>query len=250
MDLIYGPVTSQRFGSVLGVNLLGQVKVCSYNCVYCHLGPTEITMNKIRKEYVFPEVSQLREAFYKYVQQNVVSEAIVISGNGEPTLHPQFDECVQALLELRETHLPGKKIFVLSNGAHLDSKKVVLGMNQLDERVFKVDAGQDTDIAKVNDPLVRINMTKLLSGVRKLKDCIVQSLFVGGEISNATPEAIEDWIEVIGMIKPKAVQLCTMSRPGFSPRVHAVTEDVLDGIAFRLKKRVALECEVFPAHKT
>lgn len=250
MDLIYGPVKSLRYGSTLGVNLLGASKVCSYNCLYCHLGPTELTMNKIRKDYEFPALEQIKTAFREYIKKSVPTDHIVISGNGEPTLYPQFEEAAQLVMELRNEHLPQTKVICLSNGAHLDSKKVVAGMNLLDERVIKVDAGNDGLMQKINDPLVRINLAKFLSGVRKLSDCVVQALFVDGDAGNSSNEALDDWIEVIGMIKPKSVQLCTLSRPCFNPNARALDEDALYGIAFKLKKRTGLESQVFAAQKS
>ncbi len=109
MNLVYGPVKSLRYGSTLGVNLLGAEKVCSYNCVYCSLGPTELTMNKARKTYAFPALDQIKTAFKDYIAKSVPVDAIVLSGNGEPTLHPEFDEAMKMLIELRQEHLPGKK---------------------------------------------------------------------------------------------------------------------------------------------
>lgn len=249
MELIYGPVTSLRYGSTLGVNLLGAEKVCSYNCVYCHLGATQLTMNKVRKDYEFPSLESIKTAFREYIKKSVRTDAIVISGNGEPTLYPQFEEAAQMLVELRNEHIPGTKLVVLSNGAHLDNKKVIQGMNLLDERVIKLDAGNDGLMQRINDPLVRINMTKFLSSLRKLSDCTVQALFVQGEITNTSPEALEEWIEVVGMIKPKNVQICTITRPGFRPEFRAVDDDTLYGIAFKLKKRTGLEAQVFVANK-
>lgn len=246
MDLIYGPVSSQRYGTTLGVNLLGREKVCSYNCVYCSLGPTALTMNKVRKDYVFPALDDIRDAFRQYIKKSVPVDAVVVSGNGEPTLYPEFDAAMALMQSLREEHLPGKKIIVLTNGAHLDSKKTVAGLNLADERVIKVDAGNDNLLQKVNDPLIRINMAKFLNGVHKLKDCTVQSLFFAGDIDNTVNEAVEEWIEVIGMIKPKAIQLCTLSRPSKThPGLKSVDEDTLYSIAFKLKKRTNLEANVF-----
>lgn len=234
----------------MGVNLLGAEKVCSYNCVYCHLGPTQMTMNKIRKDYEFPSLERLRQAFREYIQQPVPVDAVVVSGNGEPTLYTDFEEAIKTLVELRDEHLPGKKIIVLSNGAHLDSKKVVAGMNLVDERVIKLDAGNDLLMQKVNDPLIRINMAKFLSSLRKLKDVTVQSLFFSGEFDNTTSDVIEEWIEVMGMIKPKAVQLCTLSRPSqVNTRLLPVDEDSLYSIAFKLKKRTSLEAQVFTGQR-
>ena len=234
----------------MGVNLLGKEKVCSYNCAYCHLGPTILTMNKVRKDYEFPSLDHLRAAFREYIKKSVPINAVVVSGNGEPTLYPQFEEAAQAIVELRNEHLPGTKIVVLSNGAHLDNKRVIQGMNLFEERVIKIDAGNDALMQRINDPLVRINMAKFLANVRKLSDCTVQSLFVEGEFSNITPEAIDEWIEVVGMIKPKSVQLCTLTRAGFRPEVRKVEDDTLYSIAFKLKKRTGLEGQVFVSQKS
>lgn len=246
MDLVYGPVTSQRYGSTLGVNLLGSEKVCSYNCVYCSLGPTELTMNKVRKGHVFPALDDIRQAFRTYIKKSVPMEAVVVSGNGEPTLYPEFDEAIKMIKELRDEHVPGKKVIVLTNGAHLDSKKVVHGLNLADERVIKVDAGNDILLQKVNDPLIRINMAKFLSGVHRLKDCVVQSMFFSGTVDNTENEFLEEWIEVLGMIKPKGIQICTLTRPTpVMPGLKAVDEDTLYSIAFKLKKRTNLEASVF-----
>ncbi len=247
MELVYGPVTSHRYGTTLGVNLLGREKVCSYNCVYCGLGPTSLTMNKVRKDYIFPSLDDLRDAFRQYIKKSVPVDAVVVSGNGEPTLYPEFDEAMRMIHHLREEHLPGKKIVVLTNGAHLDSKKAVAGLGLADERVIKIDAGNDSLLQKVNDPLIRINMAKFLNGVHKLKDCTVQSLFFTGDIDNTLNEAIEDWIEVLGMVKPKTIQICTLTRPSKTlPSLKAVDEDTLYSIAFKLKKRTGLEANVFP----
>ncbi len=250
MDLVYGPVKSLRYGTTLGINLLGNEKVCSYNCVYCGLGPTVLTMNKVRKDYAFPNLDQIKTGFKQYISKSVPMEAIVLSGNGEPTLYPDFDEAMKLIVELRGEHLPRTPIVVLSNGAHLDNKKVVTGLNLADERVIKVDAGNDGLLQKVNDPLIRINMAKFLSGARKLKDVSVQSLFFTGEIDNSLGDALDDWMEIMGMIKPKAIQITTITRPTpVMPGLKALDEDALYSIAFKLKKRTTLEASVYPNPK-
>lgn len=207
-------------------------------------------MNKIRKEYAFPSLEQIKSAFREYIKQTVVVDAVVISGNGEPTLHSDFDEAMKLIVDLRDQHLPGKKIIVLTNGAHLDSKRIITGLNLIDERVIKLDAGSDLLIKKINSPLIRMNMGKFLSQLRKLKDCTTQSLFIQGVADNTTNDSIEDWIEVLGMIKPKSVQICTLTRPAPNSELKAVDEDTLYSIAFKLKKRTGLEAEVFAAQRS
>lgn len=249
MDIVYGPFESSRFGHSMGINLLGAQKVCSYNCIYCDLGPSILTMNKIRKSYEFPTLDQVQVSFREYIRKSVPIETILVSGKGEPTLHPDFDDAIKLILELRDEHLPKRKVIVLSNAAHLDGKKVVTGMNLADERVIKIDAGNDAFLQKVNDPLIRLNMAKFLSGIPKLKDCIVQAMFFNGDVSNISAEHVEDWIEVLGMVKPKHVQICTITRPA-GASLKAVEEDDLYSIAFKLKKRTGLEATVFAAQKS
>ena len=250
MQLIHGPTPSKRYGLTMGVNLLGPRKVCSYDCIYCSLGPTQLTMNTVRKGYVFPTAEDLRAAFRDYIVKSVRTDAILVSGNGDPTLHGEFDLMMQVLKGLRDEHLPGVRLVVLTNGAHLDQKRVVNGLNLADERVIKVDAGNDVMLQKVNQPLVRMNLSKFISNFRKLSPYVVQALFVRGEVDNTGADAIDDWIEILGMLKPSAVQLCTLDRPApLYPGLTAADEDTLYGIAFKLKKRTGLEAKVFGVQK-
>jgi wyosine [tRNA(Phe)-imidazoG37] synthetase (radical SAM superfamily) len=246
MQTVYGPIKSLRYGSSMGINLLGAEKVCSYNCVYCSLGATQLTMNKIRKDYVFPTADEISQSFKNFIKLPHPVDAVVLSGNGEPTLYPGFDEIVKVLVQLRNEHLPGKPLIALTNGAHLDNKKVVQGLNLLDDRVIKLDAGNDKVMQLVNDPLIRINMAKFLSHLQRLTNTTIQSHFFKGSVDNTTNEAIEEWIEVVGMIKPKAIQLMTITRETpLKPDLVAVDEDTLYSIAFKLKKRTSLEARVF-----
>ena len=248
IELAYGPVQSLRYGLTLGVNVLGREKVCSFDCGYCDLGLSKMTLQYARKEYQFPNVDMIVSSVRKAVSE-LKSEvtALVVSGNGEPTLHPDFDEIIKALLPLRHEILLGRPLIVFTNGAHLDVKKVVAGLNEADERVVKLDAGNDATLKMVNSPLVRTSVEKIMDGIKKLKDFHIQSMFVKGEVDNTTPERIDEWIEVMGILKPKSVQLMTLTRPPAMQNFLAVEEDTLYSIAHKLKKRTQLEANVYSA---
>jgi wyosine [tRNA(Phe)-imidazoG37] synthetase (radical SAM superfamily) len=246
MPLVYGPIESRRFGPSLGINCLGREKLCSFDCPYCDLERSEITMSRIRKETRFPDrskiVNEAREALREHGE---TCNAITLSGNGEPTLYPEFEELVTDLKQVRLELAPKAKLVVLSNGAHLDSKKVIGGMNNVDVRAIKLDAGSDKVLKAVNAPLVRRNLAQFLEGIKKLDDCVIQSMFVTGSTDNTGSADVDEWVELIGMIKPVGVHLMTINRPPNTKTVRPVDDDSLYSIAFKLKKRTQIEAQVF-----
>lgn len=250
-ELVYGPVQSRRLGLSLGINPLGSVKLCSFDCPFCHLGRSVVRMNQIRKEVVFPTVDEIEKALRDKIRElkkekEQPFQTLTISGNGEPTLHPEFDTLVERTLSVRDEMLIKAPLVILTNGAHMDSKKIILGLNKLDERMLKIDVGSDRMMKVVNDPLIRGNIARIVTGTRKLKDVIVQSLFAKGIADNTKNEDIEDWIEVIGMIKPKIVHIYSVYQPTAIPGILKVDEDTLYTIASKLKRRTQIESLVFP----
>lgn len=249
-DLIYGPVESRRYGRSLGINLLGSQKACSFDCVYCELGRSELRMNQIKKDLNFADLGDLKKRLTERIRvlnakEDTYFDSIVLSGNGEPTLYPHFYDAVEIIMAAQQELCPDAKVVALTNAAHLDNKKVVAGLNSLDERVVKVDAGNVQLFKRLNNPLIRGDLDKVLAGIRRLDDCVVQSMFIQGAIDNTRNEHIEEWIEVVGMIRPKSVQIYTLDRVPASSDLKKVDEDTLHVIASKLKRRTQIESIVF-----
>ncbi len=241
------PFHSRRYGRCLDINLLGPQKLCSFDCPYCNLGPSVQRLNLIKKgELQLPTKAEVLDQFrIKTLEYRGTFDHVILSGNGEPTLHPEFAEIVTDLaLIKRELEIKGK-FLLLSNGAHFENKNIVTAANLFDERVIKLDAGNDRTLKKVNQPLVRANVNKIYTNMRKLKDVIIQSFFVTGSADNTSNEAIEDWMEVIGIIKPKLVQICTINQTPALSSVLPASEDTLYTIASKLKRRIQIESNVF-----
>lgn len=246
--LVYGPVLSRRLQKSLGVNVLGNQKICSFNCTYCDLGPTTLTMNQIRREYPYPTMESILSA----IKEKLIDlgkdqyEFITLSGNGEPLLHPQITEIINGLIEIRNQLAPHAKLAILSNGAHIQSRKLIYALNGLDERIIKMDAGSTAQMKKINEPLIRLTVDHLAQDIKKLKDCTIQSTFVEGAVANTANEHIEDWLEIVGMIQPKKLQLMTPTRNMRRTDAQAVTEDTLETIASRVRRRLpSIEISVF-----
>jgi wyosine [tRNA(Phe)-imidazoG37] synthetase (radical SAM superfamily) len=247
--IVYGPFTTPNNGTALGLNILGAVhKVCAFDCPYCDLGTTELRLNKVKRDVEFPTPTEIKTALIEKLrdlhENGPACESICISGNGEPTLHPDFPEVVQAILEARDLWAAGRPVYVLSSGANLESRKVIEALNLLDERVIKIDAGNEKLFKQLNAPLSRMTLSRVIDGLRGLKDCSVQSLFVKGIVSNTAPTDIDDWVEVIALIKPKQVYISTITRQPAVMGVLCVDENTLYMIASRLERKTQMRAVV------
>ena len=250
--IAYGPLQLAPFGNVVGVNVLGDgMKVCSFDCPYCDLGPTELRLNRLKNDVSFPTPEEVRvaltDALGKIHREGPAIDGLMISGNGEPTLHPDFPDVVKAILAARDAWYPGKPVSVHTNGANLDTRKIYEALNLLEARVVKIDAGNEKTFKHISAPLSRTNLARVLAGSRKLKDVIVQSMFVKGAADNTQTPDIDDWLEVIAILKPKAVHIQGMSRPSLAnPGLIRCDEDTLYAIASRLERKTSIKAVVLP----
>lgn len=247
---VYGPIQSRRLGRSLGINFLGNNrKICSFDCVYCDLGPTNIRMNEIKKAGALPLKEDLIAAIghelAKHNQNKLQIDTISVVGNGEPTLHPDFDDLTKELARLRDEYFPGVPLSILTNGANLDQRKVLAGLKYIDNKIVKLDAGSDKLVKLVNRPLVKESAESLISGARKLQGVVIQSLFVQGAVDNTKNEDIDEWMEAVGMIRPELVQIYSLDRIPAVPGLKKPDEDTLYTIAAKLEKRTRLSWKVF-----
>ncbi len=248
-DVVYGPFHSRRYGSSLGINILGRgQKICSFNCIYCEIGKTNVTMGAIKKSTPFldpEELDQLiRVGMRKVIAQNIKIDVISVVGNGEPTLYPHFDIFSKKVAIARNEILPKIPLLVFSNCTQLHNKKIIKGLNVYDERVMKLDAGNDIQLKNINAPLVKDSMKKIINNTRRLKNLIIQSMFIKGIATNMERTDLDEWIEAIALIKPKKVQVYTVERVPPVSGIQKLTADELYTIKALLCKRVSIPIDV------
>ena len=58
-------------------------------------------------------------------------DVITFSGNGEPTLHPEFGGVIDDTIALRDRYFPGVKVSVLSNATRLGNPDVVRALGEV-----------------------------------------------------------------------------------------------------------------------
>jgi wyosine [tRNA(Phe)-imidazoG37] synthetase (radical SAM superfamily) len=250
-DLTHALHDTRAFGRTIEIDLFGaKAKICSFDCPYCDLGATEVRLNKLKEAGFVPSAAEILENAQKHFREihekGPGVDSIVISGNGEPTLHPEFPEIVAGLMALRDVWLAEKPIALLTNGCHLDQRRVNEAVNKLDQRVVKVDVGNERLFKALNAPLSRVTLQKVIGGIRLLKDVTIRAMFVQGAVDNTQANDVEDWIEVVGLLKPKAVHITGLSRPAHTLGLRRCDEDTLHTIATKLERRTGLKALILP----
>ena len=96
---VFGPIRSRRLGSSLGINLLPeQGKLCNFDCIYCECGWNRDG----RGDRKLPTAEDVRKALTEKLEACAASgtpiDSITFSGDGEPTLNPDFPAIIDLTL--------------------------------------------------------------------------------------------------------------------------------------------------------
>lgn len=217
---LFGPVPSRRLGRSLGVDLV-PFKTCSYDCIYCQLGPT--TCKTVERKPWVP-----LEAVVAQFQERLSSKPdyITLSGSGEPTLNSQVGEMIAKIKTL--TDIP---VAVLTNGSLLWLKEVRRQLIGADLVIPSLDAGEEAEFQMVNRPHGEISFQNMLDGLVAFRQEFsggywLEVMVVGGYTD--TVAQIEKLAACVDRIQPDRVQLNTVTRPGAEKTAVAVSPKQLD----------------------
>ena len=233
--IIYGPIQSRRIGSSLGVNVLPpKVKTCSFDCLYCQYGWTDFALVETAE---YPKPEEVRKALETALEElKEPPRWITFSGNGEPTLHPEFDHIVDIVIAVRDERAPSSGTAILSNSTMVHRPEIRKALAKLDLRIMKLDAGTPEMFASYSRPAPGFTFDRLLEGLAALDDVTIQSLFTKGTSGNFSEENIAAWIGCLKSIDPVMVQIYSLDRGFPSREIEKLTPGELEGIERRLKE--------------
>lgn len=231
-DNIVGPIHSRRLGISLGVNLLPKdAKVCSFDCLYCECG-----WNKDHKGGRFPNADAVMEELEAKLKEEVAEgrsiDVITFAGNGEPTLHPDFDRVIDRTIELRDQYYPNAKVSVLSNATRMTDPKVHAALLKVDNNILKIDGAFDETIHLIDQPNDKnYSVRYIVEGMKSFKgQLIVQTMFVRGMhdgkvVDNTTPEEVSAWCDLMREIRPHQIMVYSLDRPTPEPNLVKVSKE-------------------------
>ena len=204
---IYGPVPSRRLGRSLGVDVIPH-KICSYDCIYCQLGnTTDKTINR----KAFYRTSLILDELKEFLKQNIEVDYITFSGSGEPTLNSDIGEMISQVKLITDI-----SIVVLTNGSLLWDENVRYALKEADIVMPSMDAVSDEVFEMINRPDERLEIFKVLDGLRKFSESFqgkiyLEMMFVKG--INDSEYEVNKMREFIQKLRIDKIQLNTVVRP-------------------------------------
>ena len=249
--LVFGPIKSRRLGKSLGINLMPEIgKICSFDCIYCECGwnPEDKHNSGIPQKEIFEQTLEKRLQELKGTADE--PDSITFSGNGEPTLHPDFVEIINITIKLRDLYIPNAKISVLTNGTMLHKKEIFDAISKVDNNIIKIDGGTYETIKSINKPNVNFDLEKYINILQEFNgDLIIQTCFLKGEhngvkIDNTTEDEINLWIEHIKKINPRKTMIYAIDRETPEKNLEKISQSELEKIADKLRQ-FGFEVECF-----
>ncbi|MFI3289591.1 MAG: radical SAM protein [Rikenellaceae bacterium] len=252
-DLIFGPIRSRRLGISLGVNLLPQhAKICNFDCIYCECGSnTERKGEPQERRFSNRDDvrTALRQTLINMRNQGELPDVITFAGNGEPTLHPEFEQIIEETIQTRNEIAPEAKISVLSNATTLARESVVRALKRVDNPILKIDSAIESVAQIINRPAPNYSVERVIDQLSSLKgECIVQSMFLRGTVDgvtfdNTTENEVSNWLEAIEKIAPRQVMIYSLDRDTPCQGLQKIEREELQKIAQRVEL-LGIRCPV------
>ena len=248
-NMIFGPVRSRRLGLSLGINLLPtDCKLCSFNCIYCECGWT-LGGQHPRFNDKDAVLMMLEERLVEMVLGGTPPDVLTFAGNGEPTMHPHFEEIVESVVALRDKFCPNAKVSVLTNATMLHRESVRRALRKVDNPILKLDSAFDSTVQLIDKPLGHYSVADVVEKMKLFEgECIVQTMFLRGEfegevVDNTTEEEVAAWLRLVEEIGPRSVMVYTIDRDTPAPNLEKVPIEELKAIAERVRA-LGIECSV------
>lgn len=228
-SLTFGPITSRRFGTSLGIDLSPATKQCNFDCVYCELKGAKPVGTINDAPAVKDVVKAVQEALEKYKDIDVIT----LTANGEPTLYPDLEELVDALNTIKTT----QKLLILSNGATITDPLTCKALQKIDIVKLSLDCVSERCFKRIDRPLKGISVADVIEGMKVFKkafkgEFVLEVLVVEG--INDTEEEFKLLNDVINVIGPHRVDVGTIDRPP-AYEVKGVTHERLEALAMLIE---------------
>ena len=249
---VFGPIHSRRLGVSLGINLMpDDGKVCSFDCLYCEAGYNSQgkgTTGLPLREQVY---RQLDAKLRQMKDDGEPLDVITFSGNGEPTLHPDFPGIIDDTIALRDRDYPEAKVSVLTNSTMIFKPEVAAALRKVDNNILKLDSAVEETMMLIDRPNSKdFTVDKVVEALRQFEGTgIIQTMMLRGshdgrKVDNTTDEEIKALIEAYKVIRPREIMLYSLDRSTPEENLVKVEKEELTAIGERIANATGIPVQV------
>ena len=240
-EYTYGPFQSRRLKLSLGVDILPKKKCCSYDCVYCEIGPTgpnHLVSPEFRIQS--PPSNNFRKELLDILKYVPHLNSITFGYNGEPTLNENILDFYKIAYQVREevkwTNVK-PKLTLFTNSSTLYSKEIRDRVKKFDLILAKLDCATDEDFQRTNRPHPDCpNVETIINSLVDLKNelpvenklaiqCLINKSYIDDFIANDNSNNIENLAHALKKIKPDYVQVYSIARIPAQYFVFAIDDE-------------------------
>ncbi|MGM8975692.1 radical SAM protein [Campylobacter jejuni] len=208
MKILFGPVSSRRFGRSLGIDLSPSKKQCNFDCVYCELDPKKAQ----EKQDEIISIDKIISEVKAMLEKNVKFDFLTLTANGEPSLYPHLNELILSLRSIAKD----KKLLILSNGTAVLDENKFNALLKLDVVKFSLDSAVAKTFYRIDRALKNIDLEKMIEKMADFRarfngDLIMEILVV--KDLNDNEEEFKALNQALKKIMPLRVDLSTIDRP-------------------------------------
>ncbi|HDZ5065329.1 TPA: radical SAM protein [Campylobacter jejuni] len=208
MKILFGPVSSRRFGRSLGIDLSPSKKQCNFDCVYCELDPKKAQ----EKQDEIISIDKIVSEVKAMLKKNVEFDFLTLTANGEPSLYPYLNELILSLRNIAKD----KKLLILSNGTAVLDENKFNALLKLDVVKFSLDSAIPKTFHRIDKALKNIDLEKMIEKMADFRaqfngDLIMEILVV--KDLNDSEEEFKILNQALKKIMPLRVDLSTIDRP-------------------------------------
>ena len=263
---VYAVISQRAGGLSIGVNM-NPDKRCNFDCPYCEVNrdaaPLDqkvvlpVMVAELENLLTLSHEGKLHELpwFRNLPDELLQLKEVALSGDGEPTLCPNFTEVVREVVYVRSKgKFPFFKIVLITNSTGLHLPEVKHGLQLLttrDQIWAKLDAGTQEYMNKVNGG--DATLKKVLANILQIgrdRPIVIQSLFPSINGEEPPLEEIEEYVQRLGELKTAGaqismVQVYSAHRPPQRSECGHLPLKTLSQISRRVHEVTGLKAEVF-----
>ncbi len=248
----FGPFASDQLGQCLGINIAPNRRTPeTEGSIYDRTGPAETEpIISLRRKVPTPGVV-ITSAARRIIELSRAAEkveALVVTGNKEPTSHPELVQIVENLRELRDKWYPKAALCLVSDSIDVEPVNLrhVLGM--FDKPIVRFEWGTAKSFtAATGRP--GTDLKRIVDALTGLDRLILQACLTLGKGAEGADSELKSWVKKVGEIRPREVHLGTVdgkseARGARGPDARPLPAARLEQIASELLEKTGISAQV------